>query len=199
MLSKDVLLLLTDNWADWEASYAIAEVNSVPQYAVKTIAEDKKAKISIGGLRSEIDLTLEEYTDLSNLALLILPGGFSWQKNEYKEIAAFIEKVLKQNIPVAAICGATIFLGKNGFLDKVKHTGDRFELFSQHEAYKGTAYFMETQAVLDKGILTANETAAVEFAYEIFNLLAISDGAEIEEWYTYYQEGMFDSSQKTAK
>lgn len=199
MVSKDVLLLLTDNWADWEASYTIAEVNSVPQYSVKTIAADKKAKVSIGGLRSEIDLTLDEYTDLSNLALLILPGGFSWQKKEYKEIAAFIEKVLKQNIPVAAICGATIFLGKNGFLDKVKHTGDRFELFSKYDTYKGADHFVETQVVQDKGIITANETAAVEFAYEIYKLLEISDSDEIEEWYAYYQEGMFDSSKKTAK
>ena len=34
--TKDVLLLLTDRWADWEASYAIVEVNSVPRYSVKT-------------------------------------------------------------------------------------------------------------------------------------------------------------------
>jgi len=50
MKKKEVLLVLTERWADWEASYAIAGINSTQQYVVKTIAIDKYPKVSIGGL-----------------------------------------------------------------------------------------------------------------------------------------------------
>ena len=41
MKAKEVLVLLTDQWADWEAAYAISLINSVPQYEIKTIATNK--------------------------------------------------------------------------------------------------------------------------------------------------------------
>lgn len=189
MVEKDVLLLLTDKWADWEAAYAIAEVNSFPDYSVKTIALDKVSKASIGGLRAEIDLLIEEYVDLNNLALVILPGGFSWQDNRYEEIARFIKHVLDQNIPIAAICGATIFLGSHGLLDQVKHTGDSFEFFEAQDKYNGASNFLEAQVIRDKNIITANETAAVEFAYEIYKLLEIDEPKELEDWYDNFKNG----------
>ncbi|AGY81123.1 type 1 glutamine amidotransferase family protein [Carnobacterium inhibens] len=193
MSAKDVLLLLTDKWADWEASYAIAEVNSVPQYSIKTIALDKGSKASIGGLRAEIDVSIKEYTDLSNLALVILPGGFSWQDNRYEEIAQFVKQILEQNIPVAAICGATIFLGSHGLLDQVKHTGDSFKFFEEQDGYNGAANYLEAQVVRDKNIITANETAAVDFAYEIYKLLEIDEPKELEDWYDYFKNGFVRS------
>lgn len=189
MNTKDVLLLLTDKWADWEASYAIAEVNSVPHYSVKTIALDKESKASIGGIRAEIDLSIEEYTDLKNLAMVILPGGFSWQDNRYEEIAHFIKQVHDQNIPIAAICGATVFLGSHGLLNQVKHTGDSFDFFEAQDEYKGSSNFLESQVIRDKNIITATETAAVEFAYEIYQLLEIDEPKELEAWYDNFKNG----------
>ena len=49
MQGKEVLVLLTDRWADWEAAYAVAGIKSIGQYDVRTIAVDKKPKASIGG------------------------------------------------------------------------------------------------------------------------------------------------------
>ena len=37
---NEILLLLTDRWCDWEASYAIAVANTFSDYVVKTIALD---------------------------------------------------------------------------------------------------------------------------------------------------------------
>ena len=70
---KEVLLVLTDRWADWEAAYAIAEVNSVEQYTVKTIAVDAHPKTSIGGLRGEIDYTIKDYQRFDSLAMTRFP------------------------------------------------------------------------------------------------------------------------------
>lgn len=46
---NEVLLLLTDRWNDWEASYTIAVMNSYSDYTVKTIGIDKADKVSMGG------------------------------------------------------------------------------------------------------------------------------------------------------
>lgn len=189
MQTKDVLLVLTDRWADWEASFAIAEINSVPQYAVKTIAVDKQPKVSIGGLRAEIDCALSDYQCFDNLAMVILPGGFSWQEDRHDEIAGFIKKIIGFGVPIAAICGATIFLGKHGFLDAVRHTGDDLEPFQNEQGYNGQSCYLAAQIVVDNGFITANETAAVDFALEIFKVLKIDSDEEIAKWYDHFKYG----------
>ena len=194
MTKREVLLLLTDHWADWEASHAIVGVNNTDNYTVKTIAIDKQPKISIGGIRAEIDYTIDEYQRLDNLAMVILTGSFSWGENSYNEIADFVKKANDIGIPIAAICGATIFLGKHGFLDNIKHTGDDLEYFQEmledEEGYKGQGNFIAKQAVNDGGFITANETAALEFAREIFRVLKTDTDEEINGWYEAHKHGM---------
>ncbi len=190
MIKKEVLVLLTDRWADWEASFAIAEINSSDAYVVKTIAVDKVSKASIGGLRAEIDYTLDAYQNFDKLAMLILPGGYAWQESRHDRIAAFVRQVAGHGIPVAAICGATIFLGKHGFLDHITHTGDDLELFEREQGYHGRACYTATQIVADNGFITANETAGLEFARAIFTLLRIDTDEEIAGWYDKFKHGM---------
>lgn len=191
MKSKDVLLVLTDLWADWEAAYAIAEINSSEKYTVKTIAIDNKPKQSIGGIKAEVDLLIGEYFDFSHCALIILPGGLRWKENDYHQIIDFVKRGYEMDVPIAAICGATQFLAKNGFLDEVYHTGDTFDYFKVLQGYKGHDKFQTKQVVMDKNIITANETAAVEFAAQIFSLLKIDNNSEIDKWKNYYQCGLF--------
>jgi len=190
MQAKEVLLLLTDQFADWEASYAISGINLVPQYTVKTIAVDGRPKVSMGGLRTEVDYTIEDYHNFENLAMFILPGGFVWQKGRHDNIAAFVRKAREANIPIAAICGATIFLGKHGLLDEIKHTGDELELFQKADGYGGESCYVAAQVVVDGGIITANETAAIEFAHAIFRTLKIHADEDIDAWCDYFRNGM---------
>ncbi len=194
MQAKEVLLVLTDRWADWEASYVIPEVNSVNEYTVKTIAIDKQPKASIGGLRAEIDYVISGHKSFDNTAMIILTGGFAWGENRYDEIADFIRAAHEAGVPVAAICGATVFLAKHGILDAVKHTGDELDYFmgelKDEAGYKGRGNFVEAQVVSDGGFITANETAALEFAREIFRLLRIDTDEEIDGWYDKFKNGI---------
>lgn len=57
------------------------------------------------------------------------------------------------------------------------------------QGYNGQNYYMPAQVVVDKGFITANETASVEFAKEIFKVLNLADAKEIEAWYDYYKNG----------
>ena len=191
---KEILLFLTDQWADWEASHAIAGISFAEQYIVKTIGIDKQSKISIGGLRAEIDYSIEEYKNFDSLAMIILTGSFSWGENRYDEIADFVRKANESGVPIAAICGATIFLAKHGFLNSIKHTGDELEFFEEmlknEEGYKGQEHFSVAQVINDGGFITANETAALEFAREIFRTLKTYTDEEINSWYEKYKSGL---------
>jgi putative intracellular protease/amidase len=188
-MKNEILLLLTDKWCDWEASYAISVANSFSDYVVRTIAIDKEPKISMGNLCTSIDYCIADYDDFSNVAIVILPGGLSWEKNVYSEIAVFINIVAQANVPVAAICGASTFLCKHGLLDNVRHTGDSLELFQKQTGYNGQALYLEAQVVVDGGFITANETAAVEFAYEIFKILKVDSDDDMAEWYDNFKNG----------
>jgi len=194
MNKKEVLLLLTDHWADWEACHAIVGISFSELYVVKTISTDKNPKVSIGGLRTEVDYSIEDYKNFDNLAMVILTGGFSWGEHRYDEIAYFVRKANEQNVPIAAICGATIFLAKHGFLDKIKHTGDDAEYFQEmlenEEGYKGHEHFSVAQVINDGGFITANETASLEFAREIFRVLKTDTDEEINSWYEKHKRGL---------
>ncbi len=188
-IRDEILLLLTDRWCDWEASYAIAVANSFTDYTVKTIALDQAPKQSMGCIKAYVDVTISDYRNFDTLAMVILPGGLSWEENEYGEIADFIRRVQGAGIPVSAICGATTFLCKHGFLDHVRHTGDSLELFQSQTGYNGQLNYMSAQVVVDGGLITANETAAVEFAYEIFKLLKVDSDEEMAQWFDNFRNG----------
>lgn len=188
-IKNEILLLLTPRWCDWEASYAIAVANAFSDYVVKTIATDTLPKVSMGGIRAEIDYTIYNYGNFDRLAMIIVPGGLSWEENNYEVLAGFIKKAADRNVPVAAICGATLFLCRHGFLNHIRHTGDSPELFRSVPEYTGEALYVAAQVVVSGGFITANETAAVEFAYEIFKMLRVDNDEELEEWYDNFRNG----------
>jgi len=195
MQEKEILLFLTDHWADWEAGYAMAGISFGGQYVAKTISIDKQPKVSIGGMRAEIDYSIEEYQNFDNLAMIILNGSASWRKNRYDEIADFVRRANKSGVPVAAICGATRFLAKHGFLDNLKHTGaaklEYFqEMLENDEGYKGQEHFLVAQVINDGGFITANDTAALEFAREILLTLAPDEEDDINSWCERHKHGL---------
>ncbi|WP_083479670.1 DJ-1/PfpI family protein [Oxobacter pfennigii] len=104
-------------------------------------------------------------------------------------MAEFVRVVAGKGISIAAICGATLFLCRHGFLNHVKHTGDSLELFQNQQGYTGQDLYVPAQVVVDKGFITANETAAVEFAYHIFKTLKIDTDEEIEKWFDNFKNG----------
>ncbi len=195
MREKEVVLVLTNRWADWEAAYAVAVINDTPGFKVKTAAADLLPKASIGGLRAAIDSCVADYHNFNNVALIILPGGYSWLAENQDEIADFVRRAVGAGVPVAAICGATLFLAKHGFLNTIRHTGDEkpyfFDKLTNEKDYTGQAHFAAAQLVNDHGFITANETAAVAFAREIFQILKIDTEEEIAIWYDKFKNGMF--------
>lgn len=61
MNKNEVLLLLTDRWCDWEASYAVAVINSFSDYSVKTIGINTTGLVSMGGIKAAVDYGINSY------------------------------------------------------------------------------------------------------------------------------------------
>lgn len=99
---KTALILLLNDYADWEVAYISSTINMSEEWTVKTISTQKEVK-SIGGLTTKIDYLLEEIP--SQYDLLILIGGNSWT-NDDSDIINLVNNTLNNNIILGAICGS---------------------------------------------------------------------------------------------
>lgn len=190
-MKKEVLTFIFNGYADWESSYICSELNrEESKYCIKTISFDKEPKFSMGGFKIIPDYSIDNYPE--DFAALLLIGGDAWMEKKNNAVKPVVEYAVANNITVGAICGATFFMGENGYLDNVKHTSNTLEFLKiQSPHYKGDKNYIEKQAVSDKGIITANGTGTLEFAKEIMISLKTKPLDEINNWYEFNKKGFY--------
>ncbi len=190
-MKKEALVFISNGFADWEAAYVCAILNSPEsEYAVRTIGLDRAPKTSMGGMHTVPDLSVSD--EPRDFSILILIGGTSWKEHINNDVLPLVEYAVSNHILVGAICDATCFMADNGYLDGIKHTGNTLEhMVSQAPNYKGACNFIERQAVYDSGIITANGTAALEFTRDIAMLLKAIPEERIFEWYYINKMGLY--------
>lgn len=194
MSDKIAYLYLLDTLADWETGYAIAELNSnryfkaeAPHYTVKTFSAGKQTITTMGGVRIVPDYTIEEIA-LADAGLLLLPGGDLWHEPQHKPVFDLVENFLTADIPVAAICGATIALANAGFLDNRKHTSNDLNYLLQTcPNYNGRSNYLNQPVVADRNLITATALAPLEFAREILAKLDVFSNDTLDAWYQLHQ------------
>ena len=188
---KKVLVFITDGFADWEASYVTAELNKRGTgFQVQTIAIDKNPKVSMGGLTVLPNYSLQDFSSKLEFTMLIIPGGTGWREEKNHQVKKLVSFCFEHNIPVAAICDATTFLGNYGFLDQNKHTGNSL-LYLKEGApnYRGDQNYIEEQSISDGCLITANGSSALEFSRDILEKLDVLKGKELEQWYDLFKNG----------
>lgn len=192
-MKKEVLIFIFDSFADWEPAFISTELNAPEtDYIVKTISIDNEPKISMGGFRVLPDYSIKDFP--KDFSLLILSGGLAWMEQKNNAVLPVVDYAVKNNIPVGAICNAVNFMAENGFLDHAKHTGNMLAFMkSQAPHYLGDQHFIEKQAVADSNIITANGSAALEFAKEILLVLEAKPKAKILEWYNMHKCGFYQN------
>ena len=190
---RNVYLFVFDSLADWEASYAIAGIND-PQcqrqagsLRLRTVALRSDVVTTAGGMRIQPDLTLADISP-AETAMLILPGGKTWEEGENMEAVRFAQSVLAGGGGVAAICGATAGLARGGVLDHCKHTSNVSEYLAA-TGYAGAALYQDAPAVRDGAVITANGTAPVDFAFHIFDYLEMYSPQALQAWYGLFKTG----------
>jgi putative intracellular protease/amidase len=193
MSTREVHLFVFDSLADWEAGYAIAGINN-PQFhrepgrlRVCTVALRSRFVTTIGGLRIQPDLTLDDLAETGS-AMLILPGGNLWDEGKNTEAVEAARTVLASGGAVAAICGATAGLARGGLLDERNHTSNSRD-YIQATQYQGGALYQDAPAVTDGPVITAAATAPLDFAYQIFRYLDLYSPEVLAAWYGLFKTG----------
>jgi len=199
-MKKEVFIVLLDRFADWETAFLAPVLRSGIQlgpdttpgrYEVKYMTPGGRPVRSMGGLCVEADCDLSALPETA--AGLVLAGGTGWQTPEAEQVAGRVGEALARNIPVGAICNATLFLAAHGFLNAVQHTGNTAEMMELWggSRYTGRPLYRERQAVSDGGIVTANGSASLEFARELLRLLDADTPERIEAWYVFNRNGFY--------
>jgi putative intracellular protease/amidase len=188
MKKRNCYLFVFEGYSDWEPSLAIAGLQQFTDFAVKTFSIDGKAVRSMGNVNVQPDFSLQQIK-AEAVDLLILPGGEVWDKGANLEIKPLLNAVLDQEKLVAAICGATGFLGEQGYLDNVKHTSNHLDYYLKKVAphYKGEEGYIKEHAVKDGNLITANGTAIVPFAETIFNHFNFLSDEKMSFWFQFFQ------------
>ena len=116
-------------------------------------------------------------------ALLILAGADLWDTgSELAGFARLARAFLAAGVPVAAICGATAGLAREGLLDDRDHTSGAAEYLAA-TGYHGGSHYREAAAVTDGDLITAGPTEPVAFAREIFARLDLYEPHVLEAWF----------------
>jgi putative intracellular protease/amidase len=191
MTIQRVHLAIYDTLADWEVGHAIAHINrqlwqrEPGRYSVVTVGLSPEPVTSIGGVRMTPDLVLADLGPADS-AMLILPGADTWIEGDtLVPFAAKARSFLDAGVPVAAICGATYGLAKEGLLDDRDHTSN-VAFFLTMAGYAGGHRYREKPAVTDRDLITAGATNQIEFAREILDRLDVYTPEVLDAWYRLY-------------
>ncbi|MET8164122.1 type 1 glutamine amidotransferase family protein [Streptomyces sp. NPDC005329] len=186
MSRKPVHLAVYDTLADWETGFATAYL-ARNGYEIRTVGRSLEPVASVGGLRIRPDLALDAVRP-EDSSLLILPGADLWDSSD--DLAPFARTArafLDAGVPVAAICGATAGLAREGLLDDRDHTG-AVSFYLAATGYGGGDRYVEADAVTDARLITAGPTEPVAFAREIFRLLGVYEGEVLDAWYRLFHD-----------
>lgn len=187
-----VHLAVYDTFADWETGYATAHLTQ-NGYTVRTVGLSREPVTTMGGLRVQPDLALDELRPQDS-TLLILTGAAGWDTGEtLAPFARAARTFLDAGVPVAAICGATAGLAREGLLDDRAHTS-AVSFYLAATGYAGGERYVEVDAVTDAGadgtgrLITAGPTEPVAFAREVFALLGVYDAKKLDAWYRLFHD-----------
>jgi putative intracellular protease/amidase len=188
-MTKTVHHAVYDTLADWETGHATAHLRNgnwhrePGAYEIVAVGLTTEPVTTMGGLRITPDLALDQLSPADS-ALLILPGAFKWDAGD--DLAPFARKArefLAAGVPVAAICGATAGLAREGLLDDRDHTSGVLQYLEAQEGYAGAKHYLDRDAVTDGDLITAGPTEPVAFAREIFRRLDVYRPEVLDAWF----------------
>ena len=183
MPTKAVYLLVVPGFADWEPAHAVAELRRHGGYRVEVVGLTTEPVESMGGVRVLPNRSIAE-VDAADVAVFIIPGGDRWESSPLEpELVALLRALDDADVPIAAICGATVAVAQAGILRGRRHTSNGPEYLAQKApGYTGAAEYIDAPAVRDRGLITASGLADVEFAAELFSELGVMSEPDRALW-----------------
>jgi Putative intracellular protease/amidase len=185
-------LFIFEGFSDWEPALAIANLRKHFNYEIRSFSFDGKPVRSMGNLQVQPDCSMQE-VNVEEARMLLLPGGDIWEQGGNQEIAPLVQQFVLAQKPVAAICGATVFLANSGYLNSIAHTSNGLPYLQQLAPnYKGEKLYHHHPCITDGNIITANGAAMIEFAIAIFDKLQVAPPEFLEKVKLVYKSAGMD-------
>lgn len=187
---KAAYLFVFEGFADWEPSFAIAELRRSGGRRIEVVGLTRAPVDSMGGLRVTPTLALDEVRT-EDVAVFILPGGERWEQEPMDpKLEALLKELDGAGVPIAAICAASAAVASIGLLRGRRHTSNGLDYLKHFApAYDDAARYVDEPAVRDRGLITASGLGAVEFAREIFEELDVLTAEDRAQWAAMFRSG----------
>lgn len=202
---KNIVFVILDEFADWEAAFlssALNDKNITKNYTTNFASIDKNLKKSMGNLKVLPDLTLKEI-DENDVDGLVLIGGRTWRSQIEETNTKIVELVKKfKNNPnkvVGAICDAAYFLATNGLLNDRKHTVNSFDEIKDNLNYTNSKNFVEIESVIDGNLVTAKGDSPIHFAKNVMMALGDIPEKNVNLFFDIYTIGFVKAFEKISK
>ena len=181
---RTIALYTTETMADWEYAYLTTQIAGAEH-----LKPERFRLLLVGdGLEPEADLdALDALADDGSLAALVIPGGDHYAA-EHDRLIKAVGHLVDKEIPVAAICGATLLLARAGFLDERRHTSNAAS-YLEASGYRGGAHYVEAPVVTNRGVTTASGIHAVPFTAEVMRITGLVPDAMVDSWEQVFLNG----------
>ena len=187
-MHNTIALYTTETMTDWEDAYLTTQIAGAEQlkpgrFPLLLVGDGLESVRTLGNLplTPEADLdTLQALADDGSLAALVIPGGDHYEAGHDQLIEA-VGRLVDEEIPVAAICGATLLLARSGFLDERRHTSNAAP-YLEASGYRGGTHYAETPVVTDRGVTTASGIHAIPFTAEVMRITGLVPDAMTHTW-----------------
>lgn len=121
-------------------------------------------------------------------ALLVLPGGEIWDAGGGDAFVDAARRFLDAGVPVAAICGATAGLARDGLLDARPHTSAAAEYLAA-TGYAGRDLYRDERAVIGGDVITAGPQSPVQFARATLERLGLASTEVLDAYEAVFHRG----------
>ena len=193
-MAKRVYLMAVAGFADWEPAHALAELRRYGRYDVVTVGLTDAPVTSMGGLTVLPSISVTSVAP-ADVAAFILPGGDRWQDGTLEpELIELLHHLDDADVPLAAICAATVAVARSGLLKGRRHTSNGLGYLRKYvPGYSESDNYVDAPAVRDRKLITASGLADVEFARELFEELDVLSAAERGQWAEMFRSGRLPS------
>lgn len=126
--------------------------------------------------------------DLQHCAMLVLPGADTWDEGGNGRFARLARRFLEAGVPVAAICGATLGLAREGLLDDREHTSAAPQ-YLDASGYRGGEHYRRAPAVTDGNLIIAGPAHGLELAVQALARLDVFEPEILEAYQGLFTDG----------
>lgn len=172
---RPVLIVLIDQFADWETPLISGIGGAFFNLKVSHATPGGGDIVSMGGL---------QVCGLPDLAsrgdeVIVLCGSEGWTHPDAPDLEVLLRSAHQNGQPIAAICAATLALGRAGLLADRAHCSNGPDFLQYHlRDYSAQAHYRDVpHAVADGGIITAPGSAPVSFTAEVLRAAGLPEDA----------------------